>query len=64
MNEQLIIKVKELTEEDDKKLWYFNLQGEEFPVTFETPRGYIVEYDDGQGSIMWLIRKEHCEELN
>ena len=59
-----MVRVKELDKLKDRKFWYFDYQGKEFPVSLITKKGYVVMHDDGKGNTMWLIRKKHCEEIN
>lgn len=62
-NEVLKVKVKKLDKLKDRRLWYYEHQGEEFPVSLPTKKGYIVVRED-QEQKMWLIRNKHAEELN
>ena len=54
---------KKLDKYKDRKLWYFDMQGEVFPYSMKTKRGYLVFRNDVEGNQMWLIRTKHAEEI-
>lgn len=61
--EKMVQISKKLDRYKDRKLWYFDMQGEIFPYSMKTKRGYLVFRNDVEGNQMWLIRTKHAEEI-
>ena len=57
-----LIKINELPSKTTfKNLWYYEHQGEEFPLFMDTKKGYLVARPDEQ--IKWLVKHSHSEEI-
>lgn len=61
--EKMVQISKKLDKYKDRKLWYFDMQGEIFPYNMKTKKGYLVFRNDVEGNQMWLIRTKHAEEI-
>lgn len=60
---QLIQVKKGLDKFKDRKLWYFDFQGEIFPYTLNTRKGYMVMRNDDSENRMWLVKHKHAQEV-
>ena len=45
----------------DTELWYFDHQGETYPVTLDTRKGFLVHRPEVEGARMYLVKNKHAE---
>ena len=61
--EKMVQISKKLDRYKDRKLWYFDMQGEIFRYNMKTKKGYLVFRNDVEGNQMWLIRTNHANKV-
>ena len=64
MTKQRMIQITDkLDRFKDRKLWYFDMQGEIYTYAMKTKRGYMVHRTDIEDTRMFLILKKHAKEV-
>lgn len=46
---------------DDKELWYYDYQGETFPLNLDTKKGYLVKHEHEGELKLYMVKKKHGE---